>query len=220
MTFNQLVIPAIALLLAVPGVGTVKASGQSQAAPLSVYEQDHMPWDTPPQDLQGVQLRGFHDGIAGAGKDFENSQRPHARVHVDYLNPHLNADQRESYLDGFQLGYERAMSHLVGGTDQPVTQLEQAIVQPPARSGTEVAQVTSPDLPPAQGSGLQRRGFNDGIARARKDVVSHRRVEVVERDASRHLKLSPDSRLEYLAAFTQGYDQFMSLQANSLQAGR
>jgi hypothetical protein len=45
-------------------------------------------------------------------------------------------------------------------------------------------------------------------------------MDVVDRDESRRLKLSPDSRLEYLAAFTQGYDQFMSLQASGLQGRR
>jgi ribosome modulation factor len=168
--------------------------------------------------LQGVQLRGFRDGIAGASKEFGNNQHSKVKDRGDYRIPHLQADQKEPYSDGFQRGYEWAMSHLVGGPDQPVTRLEQPILQP-ARTGTEVAQGMRPELPPGQASGIQRRGFQDGIARARKDSGSHRRMDVADRDESRRLKLSPDSRLEYLASFTQGYDQFMSLQASAPQTG-
>ena len=208
MTLNRLVFPAIALFLVAPGLSTVKASGQSQEQPLSVYEQNYMTWDTPPQDLQGVQLKGFRDGIVGASKDFDNSLRPNMKESEGYRNPHLPPSQREAYFDGFRLGYERGMSHFVGGPDQPVALFE-GPTREPAPSGPEIAMGTDP----GPRNEIQRRGFQDGMARARKDLGNHRRPDVNDRDEARRLKLPPDSRLQYLAAFTQGYDQFMSLRA-------
>ena len=222
MTPHRLAIPAIALFLFAAGLGTAKASGQSNAqtlsAPASVpvsaqnREIDPNAWDTPPQDLPVIQLKGFRDGITGARKDFDKHRDPNVNDRAEYRSPHLPAEQKDAYRDGFSLGYERGASHFIAGPDQPVPQLEQPL-SGLTHSGSESLAIASGV--PAQYSEIQRRGFQDGMARARKDMDTHHRADVNDRDESRQQKLQPDLRLQYLAAFSQGYEHFKSLQAGS-----
>jgi hypothetical protein len=212
MTLNHLVVMAIALFLSAAGMSTAKAPGQSNSQPLANLDQnrdvDLDAWDTPPKDLQVIQLKGFRDGIVGARKDFDKHREPNLNGREEYRNPHLPAGQKEAYRDGFSLGYGRGASHFVGGPDQPVDEPGQH-VQEPAPRGSGALAVADP----ARGSEIQRRGFQDGMARARKELDTHRRPAANDRDESRQLKLPPDLRLQYLAAFCEGYDHFMSLRA-------
>jgi hypothetical protein len=220
MTPIRIVVPAIALFLFAAGLGTAKASGQSHAqptsapvsAPLSVQAQNHNvdpdAWDTPPEGLQEIQLKGFRDGIVGARKDFGKHREPDVNDREEYRNPHISSVQADAYRDGFTRGYERGASHLIAGPDQPVIQLERPVSEP-ARNGPYVRA----EAGHGQGDEIQRRGFQDGMARARKDLDNHHKPAVNARDESRQLKLTPELRLEYLVAFSQGYDHFTSEQA-------
>ncbi len=217
---HRLAILAIALFLFAAEPGTVKASGQSQSQPPSAQNSasvsaqtqnravDPDAWDTPPDGLQDIQLKGFREGIASARKDFDKHREPNVQDRVEYRNPHLPAEQKEPYRDGFSRGYERGASHFIAGPDQPVSLPEPQMREPALTASQSLASAD-----PAQGSEVQRRGFQDGMAHARIDLDTNHRPRVNDRDESSQQKLPPDLRLQYLAAFRQGYDHFMSLQA-------
>lgn len=199
MTLNRLVIPAIALFLGATGLGAVPASALPLGQPLSAYGQDR--WDMPPQELQQIQRQGFHDGIEGARKDAGNHRRPDVNNRDEYRNPQVPPDQREAYRDGFRRGYEQGVSHLMGG--QPMGMPEQQMREP----GRDDHQMGM-----EQGSDIQRRGFQDGMEGARKDLGNHRRPNVNNRDEYRHPNVPRQLRNEYREAFRRGYEQVMSHQ--------
>src|SRR5665213_206789 len=130
MTLNRLVVPALSLFLGATGFCMAQASGQSQETPrLTAYAQDRGNWDAPPQELQEIQRKGFQDGIEGARKDFDNHRQPDVNNRDEYRDPRLPREQREAYRDGFRRGYERGVSHLTGGNQEPVGQTEQQMRQ-------------------------------------------------------------------------------------------
>ncbi len=114
MNFNRFAVPALAVLLGASGLVTTKASGAPQGSPPLAYGQERGGWDAPPQELNELQRRGFHDGIEGARKDYGNHRRPDVNNRDEYRHPHLPPEQREAYREGFRRGYDRAMSHLMG----------------------------------------------------------------------------------------------------------
>jgi len=118
MTLNRLIVPAVALFLGVAGLCAVKASGMPQGPPHDAYAQDHGGWDAPPQEMQEIQRQGFHDGIEGAHKDFDNHRRPNVNNRDEYRHPHAPRDQRDAYRDGFRRGYDVGMAHLIGDHDR------------------------------------------------------------------------------------------------------
>jgi hypothetical protein len=71
-------------------------------------------WDAFPREFNDVQRRGFHDGLLGARRDFDNHRRPDVNNREEYRHPHLPPELREAYRDGFRRGYDRAMAHLLG----------------------------------------------------------------------------------------------------------
>lgn len=71
-------------------------------------------WDAFPGEFNDIQRRGFHDGLLGAQRDFENHRHPDVNNREEYRHPHLPPELREAYRDGFRRGYERAMAHLLG----------------------------------------------------------------------------------------------------------
>lgn len=87
-----------------------KASAVAAASPAAA--QDDHSWDQPPGEFREAQRRGFHDGVEGARKDFENHRPPNVENREEYRHPHISSDLRGDYRDGFRAGYERAMSHL------------------------------------------------------------------------------------------------------------
>jgi hypothetical protein len=89
-----------------------KASAVAAASPAAAqYDHDH-DWDQPPGEFRDAQRKGFHDGIEGARKDFQNHRPPNVENRDEYRHPSVSHDLRGDYRDGFRAGYERAMSHL------------------------------------------------------------------------------------------------------------
>ncbi len=211
MTRFPKIVSAIALSLAFTGPGFAKVSGQPQPQPVSTNTQDRDAWDAPPQGLQESQLMGFRDGIAGASKDFGKHREFNVNNRKEYLNPHLPPDQKGAYCDGFRLGYERAASHFISGPEQPVAVLETKVPEPVRNPTPGNASTSAGSTGQEQISQIQSRGFQDGMACARKDQENHRLTDV--NDAARNLNLSPDLQMQYFAAFSQGYDHFISMQA-------
>ncbi len=203
MTLNRMVVPALSLFLGATGFCVTRASALPLGSPSSTYSQDRGGWDTPPQELQDIQRQGFHDGIEGARKDFDNHRRPDVNNRDEYRNPRLPPEQREAYRDGFRRGYEQGVSHFMGGPQQPEGQYNRQM-RDPDRGGQDMGQ--------GQGSDIQRRGFQDGMEGARKDLDNHRRPNVNNRDEYRHPNVPRGLREEYREAFRRGYDRGMSQQ--------
>ena len=72
-------------------------------------------WDQAPQEFQDVQRQGFHDGIEGARKDFENHRRPNVNNRDEYRHPRFGGPDRHAYREGFRRGYDVGVQHLTQG---------------------------------------------------------------------------------------------------------
>ncbi len=71
-------------------------------------------WDALPNEFNDIQRRGFHDGMEGARRDFDNHRRPDVNNRDEYRHPHLPGEVREAYREAFRQGYDRATQHLMG----------------------------------------------------------------------------------------------------------
>jgi len=75
-------------------------------------------WDAVPDEFDTLRRQGFHDGIEGARRDYENHRRPDVDNRDEYRHPHLPIEQREAYREGFRRGYRVGINHLMGGYDR------------------------------------------------------------------------------------------------------
>jgi hypothetical protein len=71
-------------------------------------------WQAPDRYSE-VERRGFHDGIVGAQRDFDNHRRPNVLNRDEYRDPHMPAEAAGEYREGFRHGYELAAARLWGG---------------------------------------------------------------------------------------------------------
>ena len=117
MKLNRYAIPAFVLFLGTAGLFTVRsyAAPANPASPAVSQDRDDRGWDMPPQELNEIQRRGFHDGIEGARKDYGNHRQPDVNNREEYLHPHLPREEREAYREGFRRGYRAGVRHLWGG---------------------------------------------------------------------------------------------------------
>ena len=99
---------ALSLTCLAPSKTTAFAAG----APAAAAQDNHGGWDAPPAEFREAQRQGFHDGIEGARKDFDNHRPPSVENRDEYRHPHVSRDLREDYREGFRAGYDRAMSHM------------------------------------------------------------------------------------------------------------
>lgn len=108
---------ALSLALAIPGLASAApAALQGSPAPVFVQDHDHDDhgdWDRPPAEFREIQRQGFHDGIEGARKDFDNHRAPNVNNREEYRHPHVSPSAREDYREGFRHGYDVAMNHLM-----------------------------------------------------------------------------------------------------------
>lgn len=105
----------LVVALATPGVAKVKAQGAPQAPSEYSYAQNG--WDAPPEEFREIQRQGYHDGIEGARKDFDNHRRPDVNNREEYRHPHVAESAREDYREGYRRGYEKGMDHLMNVRD-------------------------------------------------------------------------------------------------------
>ena len=196
MHARRAAVSAVILLLGMSVIGT----GQ-QGPPPPGYG-----WDAPPQELNEIQRRGFHDGIEAAHRDFDSQRRVDADDHEQFRHPHLPPEQADAYRDGFRRGYDRAISHLMGeghpeyGQPGPPQQFQPPAPPPPPQW----------DAFPTEFSEVQRRGFHDGIVGAQRDFDNHRRPDVDNRDEYRNPNVPPELRDAYREGFHRGYDRAMA----------
>src|ERR1700728_4343563 len=79
------------------------------------YGQDQVGWEAPPPEFAAAQQRGYHDGIEGARKDFENHRPPNVNNRDEFRNPHfIPGPDRRDYRMGFRRGYQVAVQHMYG----------------------------------------------------------------------------------------------------------
>jgi hypothetical protein len=76
-------------------------------------------WDAPPQEYNPVAQRGFHDGMEGARKDYENHRQPNVNNRDEYRHPNVPHGEREDYRMGFQRGYDAGVRHMMEGGPGP-----------------------------------------------------------------------------------------------------
>lgn len=88
-----------------------------QGPPPPGYGPDygHEGWAVPPAELQGVESQGFHDGIEGARRDYENHRPPNVENRDEFRHPPVPHHDREAYRHGFRRGYEVGVEHLMRG---------------------------------------------------------------------------------------------------------
>ena len=117
MKLRWVVLSLFALSLMCFAPGKANALGAAAPAVGAQYDHDHdrdrdRDWDAPPSEFREAQRQGFHDGIEGARKDFDNRRAPNVENREEFRHPHVARDLREDYREGFRAGYDRATSHL------------------------------------------------------------------------------------------------------------
>lgn len=200
MQSRQVVVGALAVILAAGCGGTAGASAMGAGTGQVSIQVQVGGWDAPPRELNDLQRQGFHDGIEGARRDLENHRPMDVNDREEYRHPHLPPEQREAYRDGYRRGYGVATSHLRGGGPEPGYGAPPPPPPPPAARGDW-------DTVPNEFNDAQRRGFHDGIEGARHDFDNHRRPDVNNRDEYRHPNLPGGLREAYRDGFRRGYDR-------------
>lgn len=89
----------------------------ASAAPAAAYgyAMQGPGWDAPPPELDEVTRRGFHEGIEGARKDYENHRRPDVNNRDEFRHPPVRERDREAYRHGFERGYRVGVEHFYNG---------------------------------------------------------------------------------------------------------
>jgi hypothetical protein len=113
MMRNRIAVPVLALALTTSGF--VMASPSAAASPaFQDHDRDHdRDWNAPPQEFRDIQRQGYHDGIEGARKDYDNHRRPDVNNRDEYRHPHVPESARSDYREGFRRGYDTAWDHLM-----------------------------------------------------------------------------------------------------------
>lgn len=192
------------LLLGMMSPSAMKASGMPYGSSQYGYGQDRGGWDAPPPELQDAQRRGFHDGIIGAQRDFDNHRRPDPNNRDEYRRPNVPRDQWDAYRDGFRRGYARGVAHLTGQD-----------VQPPMREPDREPDRGMPDMGRDMGGGplmdVRRRGFREGIEGAMSDLDNGRQPDPNNRDEFRRPNVPGELQDPYRDGFRDGYEEAMEL---------
>jgi hypothetical protein len=107
---------AMSLMLIMLSPVTAKASAAplGHVSPSYAQDRDDHGWDVPPAEFQEIQRRGFHDGVEGARKDFDNHRAPNVNNRDEYRHPHVSPSARDDYREGFRRGYDVAIHHMMG----------------------------------------------------------------------------------------------------------
>jgi hypothetical protein len=109
MKLNRLALAVLAFALGTSGL----VMAQPQEPPRPGYDQGPGGWDAAPQEFRDIQRQGYHDGIEGARKDFDNHRQPNVNNRDEYRHPHVSPSARNDYREGFRGGYDKAMDHLM-----------------------------------------------------------------------------------------------------------
>jgi hypothetical protein len=86
-----------------------------EGAPLTAGYLQERGWDAPPPELDEASRHGYHDGLEGARKDYENHRRPDVNNRDEFRHPDVPGRDREAYRHGFERGYRRGVEHFYNG---------------------------------------------------------------------------------------------------------
>jgi len=117
-TIMKKTIPGLSLAaLTAATLLSIPAAQAQQGPPPPGYGPDygHEVWSQAPAEVQGIEAQGFHDGIAGARKDYENHRKPDVENREEYRHPDVPHHDREAYRHGYRRGYETGVEHLMRG---------------------------------------------------------------------------------------------------------
>ncbi len=106
-------IPGLSLAALIAATLISIPAAQAQQGPPPGYAPE--PWAAPPAEVQGVEAQGFHDGIEGARKDYENHREPNVENRDEFRHPSVPHRDREAYRHGFKRGYQVGVEHLMRG---------------------------------------------------------------------------------------------------------
>ena len=109
-----LVVPAVAgTLIFFAGARPAQATPIAPNGSYGVLQdRDDRGWEAPPGELNEVERRGFHDGVEGARKDFDNHRPPSVNNREEYRHPPVPHRDREAYKRGFERGYGAGVEHI------------------------------------------------------------------------------------------------------------
>lgn len=186
MRLNRFALSALALLIGALGPGLTAASAQPGG-----YHQDR---DDAPREWNQIQRQGFHDGMEGARRDWDNHRNPNPENRDEFRNPNLPPDQARLYREGFRRGYNVAASRLWGNN---------YVQQAPPQAAYNPGYNWGPA--PDEFSALQRQGYQDGLVGAQRDWDNHRNPTPENRDEFRSPNLPPDQAQAYREGFSRGY---------------
>ena len=101
----------IGLGLTTLGVAGVKA--QEGPPPPGYYNQR---WtQAPDQYRSDIGRKGFHDGIEGARRDFQNHRPPNVNNRDEYRHPSVGGAARHAYRQAFRQGYQVGVQRIYNG---------------------------------------------------------------------------------------------------------
>lgn len=104
---------ALLIGLGLTTIGVAGAKAQEGPPPSGYYNQ---PWTQAPGDYRSdIARRGFHDGIEGARRDFENHRPPNVNNRDEYRHPDVPHDARHEYREAFRRGYQEGVEHMMNG---------------------------------------------------------------------------------------------------------
>ena len=180
------------------------------AAPLSspILEGQQPGWDEAPREFNEIQRRGFHDGIEGARRDMDNHRNPDVNNREEYRNADFPPQIREQYREAFRRGYMMAVSRSMPAPPPPIAQPPQRM--PDRGFGWE-------PIPNRFGE-IHRRGYQDGMTGAHRDMDNHRRPDPDNRDEYRSPNVPPQFQDDYREGFRRGYAEAY-LQATGVPQG-
>jgi hypothetical protein len=100
------------LLLLLSSPAAMNAQYAQQEPPPGYGE--HGGWDNAPPEFNDAQRRGFHDGMEGARKDYENHRAANVNNRDEYRHPNVPRELRHDYREGFEHGYDAGVRHMMG----------------------------------------------------------------------------------------------------------
>ena len=106
---------ALASTCLAAGAASPTSSAAGSPAVIAASYVQEGGWDAPPREMDEITRRGFHDGVEGARKDYENHRRPDVNNRDEYRDPHLRGPERRAYRRGFERGYQAGVDHLFHG---------------------------------------------------------------------------------------------------------
>jgi len=72
-------------------------------------------WDAPPPSYRtAIERRGFHDGIIGARKDWDNHRQPNPMNRDEYRRPNVPPPMWRAYRRAFRDGYNVGVRRFYG----------------------------------------------------------------------------------------------------------